>query len=126
MFENGIRGGVSGVFGDRYIESNEDNKIVHIDMNNLYGSAMLQNLPKGNFQVYEKNSITKSFFDKVLKTHDCSNIGYVLLVDLICPDNIKLKSTNFSFCPENKIIDPTKCTEYMKEHMLNHLDLLVN
>ena len=126
MFENGIPGGVSGVFGDRYIESNEDNKIVHIDMNNLYGFAMLQNLPKGNFQIYEKKSITKSFFDKVLKTHDCSNIGYVLLVDLIYPDNIQLKSTNLPFCPENKIIDPKRCTEYMKEHVLNHLHLLVN
>ena len=66
MFENGIRGGVSGVFVYRYIESNKDIKIVHIDMNNLYGFAMLQNLPKGYFQIYENNSITKFFTDKVL------------------------------------------------------------
>ena len=52
-------------------------------MNNLYGFAMLQHLPTGNFQIYENNSITESFIKKVLNTHDCSNIGYVLIVDLI-------------------------------------------
>ena len=38
-------------------------------------------------------------------------------MDLIYPDNIKLKSTNFPVCPENKIIDPKNCTEYMREHV---------
>ena len=51
MFEHGIRGGISGVFRDRFFETNKDIKIVHIDMNNLYGFAMLQHLPIGNFQI---------------------------------------------------------------------------
>ena len=116
MFKNGIRGGLSGVFGDRYIESDNDTVILHVDMNNLYGFAMLQHLPTGNFQIYENNLITESFINEVLSTHDCSNIGYVLIVDLIYPDNIKYKSTNFPFCPENKSINPDNYTEYMKEH----------
>ena len=77
---------------------------------------MLQYLPTGNFQIYENNSITESFINKVLNTHDCSNIGYVLIVDLIYPDNIKYKSQNFPFCPQNKSINPDNYTEYMKEH----------
>ena len=117
MFENGIRGGISGVFGDRYIESDNDTVIVHSDMNNLYGWAMLQYLPTGNFQIYENNSITESFINKVLSTHDCSNTGYVLIVDLIYPDNIKYKSKNFPICPEKKTINPDNFTEYMEEHM---------
>ena len=117
MFENGIRGGISGVFGDRYNESNHNNKLLHIDMNNLYGFAMLQHLPVGNFQIFENASITESFIDKVLNTHDCNVIGYVLIVDLIYPDNIKHKSKNFPFCPENKIICPVNFTESMKEHV---------
>ena len=76
MFEKGIRGGISGIFGDRYIESNNNTVIEHVDMDDLYGFAMLQHLPTGNFQVYENNSITESFFKKVLNTHDCSNTGY--------------------------------------------------
>ena len=116
MFENGMRGGISGIFGDRYIESDNNTVILHVDMNNLYGFAMLMHLPTGNFQIYENNSITKSFIIKVLNTHDCSNIGYVLIVDLIYPDNIKYKSKNFPFCPENKTIHPDTYTQYMKEH----------
>ena len=119
MFEHGIRGGLSGVFGDRYIASDNNTVILHVDMNNLYGFAMSFHLPTGNFQIYENNSITESFIDKVLNTHDCSNTGYILTVDLIYPDNNKYKSKNFPFCPENKSINPDNYTEYMKEHEPN-------
>ena len=44
---------------------------------------MLQHLPIGNFQIYVNNSITETFINKVLKTRDFSNVGYVLLVGLI-------------------------------------------
>ena len=77
MFEHGIRGGLSGVFGDRYIASDNNTVILHVDMNNLYGFAMSFHLPTGNFQIYENNTITQSFIDKVLNTHDCSNTGYI-------------------------------------------------
>ena len=83
IFENGIRAGISGVFGNIYIESDYNIKILHIDMNNLYGFAMLQHLPTGNFQIYENNSIRESFVNKIINTHDCSVIGYVSIVDLI-------------------------------------------
>ena len=119
MFESGIRGGISGIFGDRYIESDNNTVILHVDMNNLYGFAMLFHLPTGNFQIYENNSITESFINKVLNTHDCSNTGYVLIVDLTYPDNIKYKSKNFPFSPENKTINPDNYTEYMREHEPN-------
>ena len=83
----------------------------------MYGVALLQNLPICNLQIHENKSITESFIDKVLNKHDCSNIGYVLTVDLIYPDNIQDKSKKFPFCPENKIIDPDSFTEYMKENV---------
>ena len=78
---------------------------------------MSQHLPTGNFQIYENISITEYFLDKVLNTHDCSNIGYVLIVNLVYPNNIKHKSKSFPVCPENKIINPDNFTEYMKEHV---------
>ena len=119
MFESGIRGGISGVFGDRYIESDNNTVLLHVDMNNLYGFAMLCHLPTGNFQIYENNCITESFINKVLDTHDCSNTGYVLIVDLMYPDNIKYKTKNFPLCPENITIDPVNYKQYMKEHEPN-------
>ena len=99
------------------IESDNNHKILYVAQKNLYGNAMSQHSPTGNFQIYEMNSITESFIDKVLNPHDCINIGYVLIVDLIYPDNIKEKSKNFPFGPENKVINPDKFTEYMKEYV---------
>ena len=58
MLRNGIRGGKSGVSGDRYNESDNNHKKLYVDQNNLYGHAMSQQLPTGNFQFYEKKSIT--------------------------------------------------------------------
>ena len=50
LLENTIRGGISSVMGPRYIESDEDTKLLNIDANNLYGWAMSQYLPTGNFE----------------------------------------------------------------------------
>ena len=56
------------------------------------------------------------------KTHAFIGVVYLcqgcfLLIYLIYPDNIKHKSKNFPFCPENKTIVPNNFTEYMKEHV---------
>ena len=40
LLENVIRGGISGVMGDRYVKSNENKNIVYVDANNLYGFSM--------------------------------------------------------------------------------------
>jgi len=38
--ENNFRGGISSIMGDRCIKSDENEKILYIDANNLYGWAM--------------------------------------------------------------------------------------
>ena len=50
LLENNIRGGISSVMGDRFVESNENKQISYIDANNLYGWAWSQYLPTGNFE----------------------------------------------------------------------------
>ena len=50
LLENNIRGGISYVMGDRFVESNENKQILYIDANNLYGWAMSQYLPTGEFE----------------------------------------------------------------------------
>ena len=50
FLENNIRGGISSVMRDRFVESNENKQILHIDANNLYGWAMSQYLPTGTFE----------------------------------------------------------------------------
>ena len=50
LLENNIRGGISSVMGPRYIESETNTKLLYIDANNLYGWAMSQYLPTGDFK----------------------------------------------------------------------------
>ena len=45
LLENNIRGGISGIMGDRYVKSDDNKKILYIDANNLYGLAMSEYLP---------------------------------------------------------------------------------
>ena len=45
LLENNIRGGISSVMGDRYVKSDENKKILFIDVTNLYGHSMSQFLP---------------------------------------------------------------------------------
>ena len=45
LIENNIRGGISSVMGDRYVKSDENNKITYADATNLYGHSMSQFLP---------------------------------------------------------------------------------
>ena len=49
--------------------------------------------------------------EKTLNTPDDSDIGYFIDVDLIYPDEIKEKSDNFPFCPENKISPKDKLSK---------------
>ena len=55
------------------------------------------------------------WLEEILDTPDDSDIGYFLTIDLKYPDNIKEKTKNFPFCPENKKIDPDKYNDYMKK-----------
>ena len=61
MFEQGRRGGFSGVLGSRNVVANNkyisdydkeklSNYTLYLDANNLYGWAMSQKLPTGNFK----------------------------------------------------------------------------
>ena len=50
-----------------------------------------------------------------MNTPDDSDFGYFVEVDIKYPDNIKEKTKNFPFAPENKIIDKDKYIDYMNK-----------
>ena len=114
LIENNIRGGISSVMGDRYIKSDENKKISYMDATNLYGHSMSQFLPYDEIEMWHgyPDKYWK-WLDEILNTPDDSEIGYFLEVDLKYPDNIKEKTKNFPFCPENKKIGSNKYNEYM-------------
>ena len=110
LLENIIRGGVSSVLGDRYIQSDENKKILYVDANNLYGHSMSEPLPYDEIKFDQNVKL-----EDLLNTLDDSDIGYFVEADLIYPDNIKEKTKNFPFAPVNKKINPDNFSDYMKE-----------
>ena len=113
LIENNIRGGISSIMGDRYVESDEDNKIIYADATNLYGHSMSQMLPYDEIEMWHGHPDKYwNWLEEILNTLDDSDIGYFLEVDLKYSDNIKQKTRYFPFCPENKKINPDKYNEY--------------
>ena len=108
LIENNIRGGISSVMGNRYVKSDDHKKILYIDANNLYGYAMSQSLPYQDLKFDPSTDI-----ETILSTPDDSEIGYFVEVDLKYPDEIKDKTKNFLFCPENKFSPTDNFTDYM-------------
>ena len=101
LLENNIRGGISSVMGDRFVESNENKQISYIDANNLYGWALSQYLPTGEFEklqlpdAYELEQIVEDF----LRVPDNNESGFFIENDLEYPVEIKEKTENFPLCP---------------------------
>ena len=110
LLENNIRGGISSVMGDRYIESDKNKKIFYIDANNLYGHSMSHYLPYDEIKF--DNNVN---LEDILNTPDDNVIAYFIEVDLKYPDTIKKKTKIFLFAPMNKKINPDNFNDHMKE-----------
>ena len=103
LFENGIRGGISQVCGDRYVDVSDKNFISnkninkddenqewlhYFDANNLYGHSMSQKLPFGRFKWMTEKDII-DFKDKLFNEKITGDEfeGYLLEVNIKYPDN---------------------------------------
>ena len=123
LLENNIRGGISSVMGPRYIESNENTKLLYIDANNLYGWAMSQYLPTGDFKKmrlfgscedYDNDELLiDEIKEDILSTPDDNEFGYFIECDLEYSAEIKEKTENFPLCPYQTKADPNLFSEYM-------------
>ena len=90
--EKYIRGGKSSVFAESYVKSEENEKILYFNANNLYGQSISQQLP------YDDNNIDGNVkLEDNLVTPVDSDIGVLLEVDLKYPDERKDKTKSFSF-----------------------------
>ena len=109
LLEN-IRGGISSVMGPRYIESNENTKLLYIDANNLYGWAMSQYLPTGDFKkknlccgeasreaMQYDSALMNEIKEDILNTPDDNEFEYFRECDLEYPAEIEEKTENFYF-----------------------------
>ena len=107
--ENNIGGGISSVMGDRYVESDENKKILYMDASNLYGHSMYQPLPYDEIEMWHGDpDLYMNWLEETLNTPDDSDIGFFVEINSRYPDHIKEKTKSFPFCPENKIIHTDK------------------
>ena len=104
--------------GPRYIESDEYTKLLYIDANNLYGWAMSQYLPTGDFKKIKlcceyDSVLMNEIKEDILNTPDDNENGYFIECDLENPAEINEKTENFPFCPYQTKADPELFTTYM-------------
>ena len=108
--EDNIRGGISSIMGDRYMQSDGNKKILYLDANSLYGWAMSEHLPYDEIK-FDRNVNLEGILD----TPDDIDFGYFIKVDLKYPDNIKYRTKTFLFAFQNKKIILDEISDCMKE-----------
>ena len=106
FIEKGIRGGISTIT-HRYAKANNpylkdydkekpNSYIMYLDANNLYGWAMSQYLPTGNFKwVEDINNLD------INNIKDDNPKGYILEVDLLYPSQLHDAHNCLPLCPES-------------------------
>jgi len=125
----GVRGGVSQC-SLRYAKANNSytpdynpnlptSYLQYYDVNNLYGWAMQQHLPYGDFKLVNPNAMPKDFW----RVDDDSSIGYILEVDLAYPQNLHDTHNDLPICPENRA-PPGKYTLFSSISMVFKEELL--
>ena len=76
--------------GDRYVISDENEKIIYMEATNLYGHSRIQPLPYDELEMWHGDpGLWKKKLDEILNTPDDSDFGYFVEVDLRYPDDIK-------------------------------------
>ena len=80
-----------------------------MDATNLYGHSTSQILPYDEIDMwYGHPDLYMDKLAEIIKTQDDNDVGYFIEVDLKYPDNIKGRTEQFPFCPENKKNNPDK------------------
>ena len=122
FIEKGMRGGVSYIanrygkannkYMNKYNEKAPSKYIMYLDANNLYGYAMSQYLPTGNFRW-----ITHKEIDKVdlAKYKENGKKGLILEVDLEYYQELHDLHNDYPVCPEKVKVSNDMLSDYCKE-----------
>ena len=125
--EKGIRGGISVIsnryskankkyMGQKYNKNKKSKYIMYFEANNLYGYAMSQSLPTGNFKFLDPIN-----FD-INKINENGKYGYMLEVDLEYPHELHDSHSDYPLAPERLLVDNNMLSQYSKE-IKNKLDM---
>ena len=118
----GTRGGISQIshrhatannkYMCNYDDKKDDSYIAYLDANNLYGYAMCQYLPTGNFKWNDNKWDT----EQILKLKDDSETGYLFDVDVSYPEELHDYFNHYPPLPENKVIKKEYLNEWQQEN----------
>ena len=72
--------------------------ITYLDANNLYGAAMVQPLPVGNFRFLQQDEIDAFKLDKI---QPASETGYIIECDLQYPQHLHDTHSDYPLAPEH-------------------------
>ena len=122
MIEFGLRGGVSYI-ANRYAKANNEymkdydkrrhNKhIMYLDANNLYGYAMSQALPTGNFRWLNDEEIDEINLDEFKEDN---TKGLILEVDLEYPKELHDHHNDYPLAPEKMKVTNNMLSNYCKD-----------
>jgi len=123
MVEQGLRGGIAMISHrhaeannpemgkEKYDEKKEHSYISYLDANNLYGLAMVQPLPHGNFQWESEKDIGK------LIDGYASNLskGCIVKCDLHYPTELHDEHNDYPLAPERKLVTQDMLSPYASE-----------
>jgi len=113
MIENNMRGGIATISHrhaqannpqvEGYDPSKPTSFITYLDANNLYGMAMSEPLPVGNFRFLSDQEI--SDFDLNSIPPD-SDTGYIIECDLTYPQHLHNLHNDYPLAPEHLTVSP--------------------
>ena len=121
FIEKGMRGGTSyianryGKANNKYMKNYDEKAptkyIMYLDANNLYGWAMSQYLPTGNFKWLSQKQIEKTNLGKYTEN---SKKGLILEVDLEYPQELHNLHNDFPLGPEKIKVAKDMLSDYSK------------
>ena len=122
FIEKGVRGGISyianryGKANNKYMKNYDEKApskyIMYLDANNLYGWAMSQFLPTGNFKWLSQKQIEKNNLGKYTEN---SKKGLILEVDLEYPQELHDLHNDYPLGPEKIKVAKDMLSDYCKK-----------
>ncbi|CAB4024062.1 Gastrula zinc finger, partial [Paramuricea clavata] len=120
FIEEGLRGGIS-MISNRFSKANnpyvpdydphqDSSYVTYLDANNLYGWAMSQPLPTGEFDWLNEKEISNLDITQIT---DDSEEGYILEVDLKYPKELHDLHNDYPLAPEKMKICPEMLSPYV-------------
>ena len=122
LIEKGMRGGISyianryGKANNKYMKNYDEKApskyIMYLNANNLYGWAMSQYLPTGNFKWLSQKQIEKNNLGKYTEN---SKKGLILEVDLEYPQELHDLHNDYPLGPEKVKVAKDMLSDYCKK-----------